>query len=155
MNLDKLNTWLGLVANIGVLFGIAFLAYEIQVNTSAIRSASVQAITNASMDNLSDLASDRDLAILRLAGDLDPSKLSDVQSFQYFAYYRQHWLHFQNIFFQRNFGVLNAGVWDTYARVICIDIETPGIKATWSDHAEVLDPEFVEYVESCPLFTDP
>ena len=95
------------------------------------------------------------LATLRLAGDVDPSALSDVQSFQYFAYYRQHWLHFQNIYFQRAFGVLNAGVWGTYARVICKDIGTPGIRVSWSDHAEVLDPEFVEYVESCPLFNEP
>jgi len=34
---------------------------------------------------------------------------------------------------QRNFGVLNAGIWGTYARVICIDtenIEKPGCRAT-------------------------
>ena len=155
MNLDKLNTWLGLVANIGVLMGIVFLAYEIQVNTSAIQSASVQAITDASMDTLFDLASNKELANLRLTGDADPSVLSELESFQYFAYYRQHWLHFQNVYFQRTFGVLNAGVWGTYARVICGDIGTPGIRATWQDHAEVLDPKFVEYVESCQQFRAP
>ena len=152
MKLDQLNTWFGVVANIGVLIGIAFLAYEIQVNTSAIQSASVQAITDASLDTLRDLASNKELANLRLTGDADPSVLSELESFQYFAYYRQHWMHFQNVHTQRDFGVLNAGIWDTYARIICVDIGVPGIRATWQDHAEVLGAKFVEYVESCPQF---
>ena len=35
MNLDSTNRWLTLVANIGVLAGIIFLAYELQQNTVA------------------------------------------------------------------------------------------------------------------------
>ena len=37
MNLDSTNRWLTLAANIGVLAGILFLAYEIQQNTVATR----------------------------------------------------------------------------------------------------------------------
>ena len=149
MDLDRLNKWLVLLANIGVIAGIVFLAMEIKVNTSAIRSASLQSITDASADTLRALASDRELAALRLAGDADPSQLSETEKFQYFAYYRQHWLRLQNIFFQQRFDVLPEEVWETYARIICTDIQTPGIKASWPDHAAVLDPAFVEFVESC------
>ena len=34
--MDKLNQWLTLVANLGVVAGIIFLAYEIQQNTNAM-----------------------------------------------------------------------------------------------------------------------
>ena len=37
MNLEKLNQWLTLTANVGVLVGIIFLAIEIQQNTNAIQ----------------------------------------------------------------------------------------------------------------------
>ena len=37
MNLDSTNRWLTLVANIGVLAGIIFLAYELQQNTVATK----------------------------------------------------------------------------------------------------------------------
>jgi hypothetical protein len=44
VNLDKINQWLTLMANVGVVVGIIFLAFEIRTNTAtnriAIRSAS-------------------------------------------------------------------------------------------------------------------
>jgi hypothetical protein len=36
--MDKLNQWLTLVANVGVLIGIGFLAFEIRQNTDSIHS---------------------------------------------------------------------------------------------------------------------
>ena len=149
MEHDKLNRWLTLAANVGVIAGIVFLAFEMQVNTSAVRSATIQAITDASANSLRSLASDPEMAQLRLDGDKDFSSLTDLQAYQYHVYYRQHWLRFQNIFFQRRFGVLEEGVWGTYARVICADIKTDGIRANWPNQAEVLDSAFVEFVESC------
>lgn len=38
MNVEKLNVWLNLVANLGVIAGIVFLAVEISQNTTAIRA---------------------------------------------------------------------------------------------------------------------
>lgn len=46
--MEKLNQWLSLVANLGVIVGIFFLAFEIQTNTSAVRSATYQAFTDSS-----------------------------------------------------------------------------------------------------------
>jgi hypothetical protein len=37
MNVDRLNRWLGLFANFGVLAGILFLAFELNQNTVATR----------------------------------------------------------------------------------------------------------------------
>jgi len=149
MELDKLNQWLALAANIGVIAGIVFLALEVQVNTSAIRSSTIQAITDASANSLQLLSSDPALAQLRIDGDKDLSSLTDLRAYQYNVYYRQHWLRFQNIFYQHRFGVLADSVWGTYARVICQDIKTQGIRANWPNHANVLDPVFVEFVEAC------
>ena len=38
--MDRLNKWMTLIANIGVLAGIVFLAYEIRVNTDAVKAES-------------------------------------------------------------------------------------------------------------------
>ena len=143
------------LANIGVIAGIAFLAVEIRNQTSSIQSASVQAVTNASTEALSGLASDADLSRIKRQGDADINALDDDGAYRYFLFYRTYWLRFQNNYFQRDFGVLNASVWDTYARVVCRDIGVPGIRATWHDHSVVLDPKFVAFVESCPTFQQP
>jgi hypothetical protein len=39
---DRLNRWLALAANIGVLVGIVFLAVEIRQNTIAVQTAALQ-----------------------------------------------------------------------------------------------------------------
>ncbi len=149
MEFDRLNRWLVLLANVGVIVGIVFLAMEIRVNTAAIRSASIQSITDASGDTLRTLATDEELAALRLTGDLNPSFLNETEAFQYFAYYRQHWLRLQNIYFQWQYDALPEEIWNTYARVVCQDIAKPGIRETWPQHASVLDADFVAFVESC------
>ena len=149
MDLDKLNKWLALAANIGVIAGIIFLALEVQVNTTAIRSSTIQAITDASANSLQLLSSDAALAQLRIDGVKYLACLIERRAYQYHVYYRQHWLRFQNIFFQHRIGVLADSVWGTYARIICQDIKTQGIRASWPNHANVLDPTFVEFVEAC------
>ena len=45
---EKFNRWFTLVGNLGVIAGIIFLAYEIQANTNAVRSATYQAFNDSS-----------------------------------------------------------------------------------------------------------
>ncbi len=136
---------------LAVIASMVYVVMEIRQNTAAPRSVTVQAITSESRESLSLLASDSTLAWLRLRGNQDPSVLSELESYQFMVYYRSYWLHFQNVFFQRRLGVLEVGIWNTYAKVVCTDYGTlPGVRATWPDHSSVLDSTFVAFVESCP-----
>jgi len=146
----RLGYWLTIVSNLAVIGGLVFVGLEIRVNTAATQSAIVQAVTSESRTALAAIAADSTLASLRLRGNADQAGLNLLEKYQYFNYYRSYWLHFQNVFVQRRLGVLDEGIWSTYARVICIDLEEPGIRETWPDHSVVLDPDFVEFVESCP-----
>ncbi len=46
--MEKLNQWLAIFGNLGVIAGIIFLALEIQTNTNAVRSASYQSFNDTS-----------------------------------------------------------------------------------------------------------
>ena len=50
--MEKLNQWLTLIANLGVLLGIAFLAYEIRQNTDAIQSQTRATIFSGAQEEL-------------------------------------------------------------------------------------------------------
>ena len=52
MNLDKVNKWLLLVANIGVLFGIVLLAYELRQNSLAVEAQTRSSIAGDTADAL-------------------------------------------------------------------------------------------------------
>ena len=62
--MDRLNQWLSLTANIGVLVGVGFLIVELDQNTSSIRLAARQALTQENSEYVKLLLSDPDLGVL-------------------------------------------------------------------------------------------
>ena len=56
MNLDNLNKWIALLANIGVVAGIVFLALEINQSNRATQSATYQARMNEMDQSLREFA---------------------------------------------------------------------------------------------------
>ena len=86
MKLNDLNEWLTLTANVGVLIGIIFLAFEIQQNTSQMRAEAAIGI-HQDVQRLNEaLYQDEELAALILRGEqdylcLDPLDQLRVQRF--------------------------------------------------------------------------
>jgi len=150
LNFERVNHWLTLIANFGVLAGIVFLALEIRQNTAATYSATVQSITDSSITGLREFASNSEAALIRMKGDFEHSSLSELESFQYWSLNRGYWISFQNVYFQIGLGALEPRVWASYERIICTDLATrPGLRIRWAEHAAVLDPDFVAVVERC------
>ena len=82
MNFEKLNQWLSLLANIGVVTGIIFLAVEVRTNTSTNRIAILQNYSNNWMHIHAQLAENHELASL-VETALSGGELDNVQSRQF------------------------------------------------------------------------
>ncbi len=82
MNLQKLNQWLTLLANIGVVAGIIFLAVEIRTNTETNRIAILQNYSNNWMHIHAQLAENHGLATL-VETALSGGELDHVRSRQF------------------------------------------------------------------------
>lgn len=61
MNTDKLNRWLALGANVGVLIGLILLVYEVRQNSSLMQAQISMERTNTNMQILADFANGGDL----------------------------------------------------------------------------------------------
>ena len=140
------------VAAIAVVLSLVYIGVGLRDNTAAIRSASVQAITTTSISGLIAQTTNADLSRLRRAGDIDPTQLTEDEAYRYSTLYRQIWLSFQNVFLQRDLGVIGADLWGTYERIICNEFAKVGVRTTWQSHANVLDPKFVAAAEACSTF---
>lgn len=150
-----LNEWAQLaeiIAAIAVVISLVYVGAGLRANTSAIQSASVQAITNTSVAGLTTQAASADLSRLRRIGDLNYAALDEDDQYRYFTLYRQIWISFQNVYLQRNLEVVGEELWETYLRIVCAEFEKPGVRETWSEHASVLDPGFVAAAEACSTF---
>ena len=86
MNLEKLNQWLVLAANIGVLGGIIFLAYEIRQNTSQMRTEASHSVTELVNSLNADTYTDPDLTDLLLRGNQNFDSLNPVERHRYQTY---------------------------------------------------------------------
>ena len=89
MNFEKINQWLSLMANIGVVIGIIFLALEISTNTATNRIA-IRSASQASWVEINGgIAGNRELAAViekAIAGE----ELDRVESRQFHHHVRQY-----------------------------------------------------------------
>ena len=60
--MDRLNQWASLIANVGMIAGIVFLAYEIRINTNAVSTASATSIISNWIEEAGATARDPEIA---------------------------------------------------------------------------------------------
>ena len=102
MKLEKLNQWIGMSANIGVLAGILFLGLEIKQNTDMMRAQTRDSMTEKVLDFRYVLATNRELAELWAGenilgnpkGDADFFMLSSLADAS-FRIWENEWYQYQ------------------------------------------------------------
>ena len=147
--LNELAHYAEIVAAIAVIVSLLYVGRQVQDNTAAIRSATVQSVADSSDSGLREIAANEDLSRIRFIGDADYAALSEEQAYRYRMIMRGQWIRMQNIFAQRRIGVLEDSFWIMYSRIICEIYKTPGVRTTWPVNKAVLETEFAEFVESC------
>ena len=83
MNREKLNWWLTMIANLGVLGGLVFVGLEVRQNTSQLRADASYSITASVNELNAAIYSDSDLAELIFRGEADLSSLTPLERTQF------------------------------------------------------------------------
>ena len=157
---NKLKVFVELAAAGAVLVGLIFVGLELRQNTAAVEAATLQDLTDASVEYVNTLAADPNLTRIWLTGASNPEELTEIEAGQLHFLIRGQWLRFHNAFLQWQRGTLSDQDWVLYEGYICrTDTTTEGfdgpLKAehiryrTWHEHRAVLLPHFVEFVEEC------
>jgi len=151
MKLDKLNQWLTLAANIGVIAGIVFLAYQIKQNTSAIQADSYQGLIETSAGFWENLAVNTDVLGLIVKARTDRNALSQEEALRLVALGDAQWIRFQGAYQHWQRGSLSTGDWQSYANAICSSNGLINVaqEMSWHGVRDQLLEDFVEYVEAC------
>ena len=117
MNIDRLNSWLTLLGNVGIVVGIGFLVVEINQNTQATTTASrdaavehVLSFCEQGMDNQT-IARARHKQTLGTA--LDSFEREQLWRYQYYNF-----KIFQNIYLQYEQGLFSEEEWAVYRSII-------------------------------------
>jgi len=138
-----LDRAMSILANIGVIAGIVFLALEIQQNTDAIRSANIQALADQTYETVRLALENPDIREAFVAAQRNDmtDDQREIMNFLFAANLRIR----QNRYLQAKFGILdeevsselgNGGVYRTAA-----------FRQYWTESGTTYSPGFQEYVE--------
>ena len=110
MNTEKLNNWLSLAANIGVLAGIVFLAYELQQNTLATQLDVASNFQNSFTEIEMQIAGNSEFAELLLK-EREGANVSPADQLRLDVFYTNVLRQWQFVHFQYLSDALNEDIW--------------------------------------------
>jgi hypothetical protein len=115
--MDKLNKWLSLFANLGVVGGLIFLAVELNQNTQATITSASAETTNQALEffslGLDNQIVARSLYKRSIGEDLDGFEANQIWRYQFYNF-----RIFENAFMQFQRGYFDESEWTKYRRII-------------------------------------
>ena len=143
-----LGQTLSILANIGVILGIVFLAYELRQNTQAVRLNAVQfqASEEAAFNRL---WTDPVIARVRVAMETEGyENLSREQQLQIYGSVQSFLRIQQGLYYQLQQGGLDPNYWSGRQRQLIRLFERPEFLEVWNQEGYAYDDAFRDYIDS-------
>ncbi len=149
--MEKLNQWLTLAANFGVIAGLIFLGLEIQQNTISTRMAARENATQGHIDYLGYLLDDTVLARAneKLSNNQPVDGLEDNQMR---IFLQMRWRHYERVYYQYRNDLISDQEWAGFEAGIMRSFRDENdlwrmSGKVWVRDKERLSQQFVEYVD--------
>jgi len=153
-----LQDWSNLAQVIGalaVVISLFYVGFQIKRNTSAVRSATAQAIHNNYGDWYMNLMDDAELNRIVLKGLRDYSSLDEIEKAQFIETFMAFISFSQNAFYQWREKALSSWLWDSWGLLIMNLLGAPGGKEFWKERGYVFGKEYRDYVEKVIMTKKP
>jgi hypothetical protein len=148
MNPEKLNNWLTLGANVGVLAGIVFLVYELQQNTVATQLDVASNFQNSFSEIEMLISGNPEFTDLLMKGR-QGENLSSAEQLRLAVFYTNVLRQWQFVHFQYLANALDEEIWQgqkTYFNQVVRDDR--GLFEHWQMSKEQYSPRFNELIRS-------
>ena len=145
MKFVRSNRWLALVANFAVVIGIILLIIELNQNQKMMKSQVKNDLSTKIVDILIQIASDDDLANLRMKGEAgDSLNLEEFYRYKHLslAFFR----YWENVHFQYRNGLYDEEEFEYHIKAIMRGFANSGMRDIWCDEQYLFTKEFREDV---------
>ena len=148
MNLETLSAIAQIVAAIGVIASLFYLAIQIRQNTQSQRSVVVDSLTSSLITLFGQQASTPEhmrafaSVVEDWRGATEDDRLRTVSLL--FATFKL----FENAWFQQRQGTLEQEQWESWDLHIRVYYHRPGVQAWWSDRRTMFALGFRDYLEA-------
>ncbi len=135
------------VGAIGVVVSLVYLARQMRQNTTSVRAASFNSMTENSIRLLEHSFRDGDFADFLHRAEDDPTTLSPGEVVRWDAYMTAVYRHFGNLVYQYRVGALDRQMWQSYRDTLKTHLRKPTWQAWFEENEEAFSTSLVELVE--------
>lgn len=145
--METINVWAQLIASIGVIVSLFYLAVQVRQNTRSSRAIVVDSLAR-SMHDLAFEMAQNDQLLMTATMLRDWSSASELERARCAAFMRGYFKLFENGWFQMRKGTLERDQWEGYDAFLRTVWMHPTVKTWWSMRRTFFAPGFREYVEN-------
>ncbi len=135
------------VGALGVVISLAYLARQMIQNTTSVRAASFNSMTQNSIRLLQYAYTDPEFAAFLARAEADPDGLTSQDRLRWDAYMTAVYRHFGNLVYQYRVGVLDRQMWEAYQRTLKEHLRKPAWASWYRANAVVFSTALTEQVE--------
>ena len=147
MTAETLSLWAQLIASIGVIASLFYLAAQIRQNTRSSRAVVVDSLARSMHDLAFEMAqSDQLLTTATMLKDWNSA--SEMERARYASFMLGYFKLFENGWFQMRQGTLEREQWEGYDAFLRSVWTVPTVKTWWSMRRTFFAPGFRNYVEN-------
>lgn len=146
MTLEQAYFLSGVVAAVGVIASVVYLAVQVRQNTNSVAMATGQAITE-DLRTLFRHSAHTNAVKVVYNGYQNIDNLQDSDRLSFFAMMHDYFFAFQNAFFQKSSGTLDERYWKSALNFLNIQASLPGVRSYWSSRGYIYDEQFREFMD--------
>jgi hypothetical protein len=144
---ETINVWAQLVASIGVIISLFYLAAQVRQNTRSSRAIVVDSLAR-SMHELAFEMAQNDQLLITATMLKDWDSASELEKARYASFMLGYFKLFENGWFQMCKGTLERDQWEGYDAFLRTVWAVPTVKTWWSMRRTFFAPGFRNYVEN-------
>jgi len=148
VNLEAINALAQLIAAIGVIVSLFYLAAQIRQNTRSMRAVVVDSLAHSLIDLLSPQAYDLQAIRAFAAAVEDWHGVTEEDRARSLSFMFPTFKLFENAWFQQRPGTLDKQQWEGWDAYIRMYYHRPGVKTWWSLRKMAFAPGFRDYLEA-------
>jgi hypothetical protein len=147
MSLEDLGNIGEVVAAVGVIISLIYLAVQIRQNTSTVRAAAFQDVVGNSASFLKEVFRDAELTRIWISGSEDLNSLTGVDRGRFHYLIVTFFRQVENTYNQTRKGLLKFEEWEGIRESVFDGIARPGMRQWWESNAFRFNSGFREFVE--------
>jgi hypothetical protein len=154
MNVETISAWAQLIASVGVIGSLFYLAVQVRQNSRSSRAVVVDSLARSMHDLAFAMAQNDQLLKIVTSTLHDWAGATEMEKARAASFLLGYFKLFENAWFQMRKGTLQSDQWQGYDGFLRTVLFQPAVKPWWQMRRTFFAPGFREYVDRCEPLSD-